>query len=708
MAEPPCDGIMIQTTVYQGKGKAAAQKATTSCCATLAEGQARQFLDSSGTCCMATDADVCGTCNGVGVSFSQVQQACCYGNAANDEGQLDKDGNCCNNAKVNACGVCDGSTAAVLDFTGVNCCSSGVLDFESKCCASGALDECNVCDGDGSACGVVLEVGMTQESAEASCEDPEKLAAIEQQLINQVNQQNDPFAVGHDNGMAAAMEEACATQVCAQECVTSKLKTQTCGMQSYDAKDGLCTCVTGVQATLAVDEQGPAGNSAMESVCIEVPANDIPEQDSQQKKKMYRRRLVAAEATNKAYQVTIPAGGAGATVSCDLLAAGAGAANSELATLLDSGSVKCSRTPVATANTAFKPLECPGVGVSAWVVDGQTMATKIVCSGHGFCRPVTGACDCYGGYTGAACTGCPIGQELRNGVCANSQSAVLSGAAADGTLSTIVAPPQVPIIPTPAPTPAPTKEDGSTDHGTPGGSSGSVVIAAEQRRVKAGILLSGISKSAFGPVRKAQFKKAVAQTVDVTEEEVEILGVDDVTTAGSVYTRALRVLTAKAAIRVRFQITTHSKAAQQKLLQELTSDAAFITGFANSIMNHLIEVDADAWAALVNVGVEPGSVADPYSSTGLLGENTNAGAGFPIAIVAGLISALVAGTGAVFFYKKRQLQGKRDLVYNSKALPQTDSLVITAQNPVSGQTAQYRNSMELGHYAAGVSGGATL
>ena len=67
---------------------------------------------------------------------------------------------------------------------------------------------------------------------------------------------------------------------------------------------------------------------------------------------------------------------------------------------------------------------------------------------------------------------------------------------------------------------------------------------------------------------------------------------------------------------------------------------------------------------------------------------------------------LVAGALAIIMYKKRSIQGKRDLVYNAKAMPKFDELALTAENPVNGQNHEYRNSMDLAHYTAGMSNGA--
>jgi hypothetical protein len=681
--------------------------ATSFCCATEAEGAAREFLDSNGECCNFSMVDACGVCSGGGLVFSQQQNACCIGNPALGEGLLDINGNCCNNAQVNACGICGGPPTAVMDYTGTNCCLSGILDEQLRCCASGMLDECNVCDGDGTSCGLLLEIGMTSQSSEAACEDPEQLAAIEAQLLAQAQEQGDPYGIGQPNAIALQMEEACANQVCAGQCDATG-----CGMRAWDANSGTCACAGGVTAVLEVEGGGNAQGGTLEAVGG-LEANCVPVTEMSGlglgrvglRSEMYRngglrRRLVAeAPTTPQALQITVPAGSSmAAAVNCDLLQAGANA-NPELAALLDTGDVTCTRATSTVPGTDVKALECPGVGINTWVINGQPTATKIVCSGHGLCSPISGACDCYAGYSGQGCEACPAGQELRNGICSASQASVLSTAAQDGTLQSIAAAPQVPVMPTPPPTP-----DLGID-AAPGAPGGPAAVPAIQRRVRAALMLQGLTKDSFGEARQVQFKAAVAPAVGLTPSDITITSVDDIESGLSVLARLRRALTGASAIRVGFEIMAPTKEAQQKLLNDFTGNAAFTSNFASAVRAHLVLHDPAAWSTLEAVAVQPGSVADPHSRDSLLPHDEGSPA-FPVEIVIGLSLAVVAGIGALAFYRKRQAQGKRELVFNSKALPDTTAMV--ARNPLQGQAHSYKNSMDLGKYTAGKSEGATL
>ena len=124
-----------------------------------------------------------------------------------------------------------------------------------------------------------------------------------------------------------------------------------------------------------------------------------------------------------------------------------------------------------------------------------------------------------------------------------------------------------------------------------------------------------------------------------------------------------------------------------------------LAALTNAVQVSLADADAVAWAG-VTASVAPGSVSDPHSTAAVVGgsEGQNAGlgaaqngagAGVPLAAIAGAAAAVVMFAAAFFFYRTRRMQGKRELVYNAQSLP-TDKRASSFEqaNPL---TAHGRN-----------------
>jgi hypothetical protein len=199
-------------------------------------------------------------------------------------------------------------------------------------------------------------------------------------------------------------------------------------------------------------------------------------------------------------------------------------------------------------------------------------------------------------------------------------------------------------------------------------------VAPADRRIKAKMALAGITVAQFN-ARQAQFVQALAITAAVRPSNVRILSVKAANAVASaaparrgLLAALRRFLAANDSVVVEFELTLETKDAQVDMLSAFSQDRNYHQNFAASVHLTLMDEDAAFWQSKTPA-IVPNSVVNPTyrDDSDLLAETGGGSAGFPAGVAVGVAAAVVFAAAMVYVQRKRQIQGKMDVVHNSKA-----------------------------------------
>lgn len=311
---------------------------------------------------------------------------CCEHGVLNKEGEcckagsaVDRYGACCKSGELDACGVCDGESNLV-DARGT--CCSDTLDAQGICCKAEMLDECGVCGGDSSSCGMTAELSMSVNPPFGDWEDLLEL------IVTYLASSLEPFGVTAERLSIVSIDAISADNVRIMSAVAPKR------ISELSLPDLPKSADEELHLAVTFAMHSPAENSAAGVVPVRIlTLGELHETFVSKNASLFR--------TSQQPIRTFRVGNAVRQSTCD---------NG----WCEWGEQK---RPGQKAVGGYCPIDC-GVSLQTCPVGPVPGSIEVdECSGRGTCTALTGACDCYTGYTGRNCSLCSIGYVRLPGGC---------------------------------------------------------------------------------------------------------------------------------------------------------------------------------------------------------------------------------------------------------------------------------------------------